>query len=187
MSNENPWKTVGSKVVYENQWITVREDQVIRPDGAAGIYGVVETRIATGVVALSEDNQIYLVGQYRYPIETYSWEIVEGGAESETPLEAAQRELQEEAGLLAAKWTQLGEEVHLSNCVSAEVGVLFLAKELSTVAPNPDGTEVLALRKVPFSEAVAMVDNGEITDAMSIIGILRAEKLLGPVGGVTHE
>ncbi|NDC38040.1 MAG: NUDIX hydrolase, partial [Proteobacteria bacterium] len=99
MSTDNPWKTLSSKVMYQNPWISVREDQVIRPDGSPGIYGVVETKVATGVVALTPEHKVILVGQYRYPLQQYSWEIVEGGAEhGEDPFVAIQRELEEEVG-----------------------------------------------------------------------------------------
>ena len=158
----------------------MREDQVIRPDGKPGIYGVVDTRIATGVVALSPDHQIYLVGQWRYPFEQYSWEIIEGGADpGETALDAAKRELEEEAGIRAHTWAQLGGALHLSNCFSSEVGVLFIAQDLQLDgAPSPDGTEVLELVRCPLQEAVARVENGEIKDAMSIIAIMRTRDLL---------
>jgi 8-oxo-dGTP pyrophosphatase MutT (NUDIX family) len=117
---------------------------------------------------------LYLVGQYRYPLETYSWEIIEGGAEQgEPPMKAAQRELQEEAGLTARSWRQLGGEIHLSNCHSSEVGYLYVADGLTQVSAAPDPTEVLKIKKVSFEEALRMVMAGEITDSLSIIGILR--------------
>ncbi len=176
---QNPWKTCGSRIVYENPWIRVREDAVICPDGSEGIYGVVEARLATGVIALSPAEEIYLVGQFRYPTNAYSWEIIEGGADhGEDALSAAKRELQEEAGLRAKKWRQLGGEVHLSNCFSAEVGIIFIAEELEETASSPDTTEVLQIKKIPFKESVEMVERGEIQDGLSIIGILRAERLL---------
>jgi 8-oxo-dGTP pyrophosphatase MutT (NUDIX family) len=173
VSEENPWKTLDSRLIYENAWIRVREDNVIRPDGAPGIYGVIETRVATGVLALTPENELYLVGQYRYPLHVYSWEIVEGGADrGEEPLDAAKRELREEAGLEAKSWRQLGGEVHLSNCFSAERGILYVARDLVEGACDPDATEVLTVRKVPLEEAERMVTAGEITDSMSMIGIL---------------
>lgn len=179
MNTDNPWKTLSSKLIYRNPWISVREDQVIRPDGSPGIYGVVETKVATGVVALTDDNQVWLVGQYRYPLQQYSWEIIEGGAEhGEDPFAAIQRELQEEAGLQATEWLQLGEEFHLSNCFSSERGMLYLARGLMAVPSRPDGTEVLQLKKVPLGQALSMVDSGEIKDGMSIVGLLRAERYL---------
>ncbi len=179
MTTKNPWTRLSSNLIYRNPWLSLREDQVIRPDGQPGIYSVVDTRIATAIVALDADAYVYLVGQYRYPTDVYSWELPEGGAdEDETPLAAAQRELREEAGLIAGRWAQLGGEVHLSNCISSEVGYFYLAEDLRETPSQPDGTEVLEVRRLPFRECVAMVDSSEIVDAMSIIGILRAERLL---------
>ncbi len=179
MSSDNPWVKLSSRQIYENAWIRVREDQVISPTGTPGIYGVVETRVATGVVALSDDQRIWLVGQYRYPVEQYSWEIPEGGTEDgESPLAAAQRELKEETGIFAARWEPLGGEIHLSNCFSSERGVLFLARELSFGESRPDHTEVLQLRSVPLCDALTMVDDGEIKDSLSIIAILRIARRL---------
>jgi 8-oxo-dGTP pyrophosphatase MutT (NUDIX family) len=181
----NPWQTCESKIVYENPWISVREDQVIRPDGQPGIYGVVDTRIATGVVAMTPDREVYLVGQYRYPTDRYSWEIVEGGADrGEDPLEAAKRELAEEAGLIAQTWRVVSDKIQVSNCISSEFGVVYLATDLTETQPNPDGTEKLQLRRVPLAETLRMVDTGEITDAISIIGLLTTERLLRADDGV---
>lgn len=176
---KNPWTRIESKVVYENPWIRVRHDDVLKPDGKPGIYGVVETRVATGVIAITEEQEVYLVGQYRYPTENYSWEIIEGGADhGEDPLVAIKRELKEEAGLKAEQWEQLGSEVHLSNCFSAERAYLYVARGLTEVTSEPDDTEVLSVRKVPLAEAFRMVDAGEITDAMTIIGLLRFDRYL---------
>ncbi len=177
---KNPWKTISSRTVYSNPWITVREDSVLNPNGNPGIYGVVQSRIATGVVALTELNEVYLIGQYRYPTEMYSWEIPEGGAEvGEDPLSAIQRELREEAGVIASEWMPLGSEMHLSNCHSSERAFLYIARNLTVVAQEPDDTEVLAVKKVPFKEVLQMVDEGTIVDAMTIIAILRAQRMLG--------
>jgi len=179
MGTQNPWKTISSRKVYSNPWMSVREDQVIRPDGQNGIYGVIDTRTATGVVALTSEHEVYLVGQYRYPTDVYSWEIVQGGVdEDEDPLTACKRELQEEAGLIAETWTPIGGEIHLSNCISSEKGYLFVAEGLSETEASPDGTEVLQLKKLPLREAVRMAVSGEIVDAVSIIGLLLAEKWL---------
>ncbi len=180
MANErNPWKTLSSELKYQNPWISVREDRVIRPDGNPGIYGVVSAKVATGTVALTPEGSVYMVGQYRYPINRYSWEIVEGGAEiNEDPILAAQRELREEAGLTAREWQPLGGAVHLSNCFSSEVAYLYLARGLEHVPRQPDGTEVLEVRQAPLRDVLRMVDSGEITDAMSIIGLFRAERFL---------
>lgn len=176
----NPWKQLSSRVVYKNPWLKVREDDVITPSGEQGIYGVVESKVATGVVAINERNEIYLVGQYRYPIERYSWEIIEGGADTaESPLDAAKRELQEEAGLVATDWSPLGGEIHLSNCFSAEVGYLFVARGLTQGRSSPDSTEQLQVKKLPLAEALALVDSGEITDGLSIIALLRIARAWG--------
>lgn len=182
MSNKieaNPWVTLKTSLIYENPWIKVREDSVIKPNGEQGIYGVVETRIATGVVALNEKNDITLVGQYRYSMNEYSWEIIEGGAETnEDPADAAKRELQEEAGIRASHFRPLGPEIHLSNCHSSERAYLYLARELQETERNPDDTEILQLRTVPFTDALTMIENGQIKDSLSIIGIYRAARLL---------
>ncbi len=176
----NPWTTKSSRVVYDNAWITVREDEVVRPDGAEGIYGVITTSIATGVVALTEDDHVVLVGQWRYPLEQYSWEIVEGGTEDgEDPMTAAARELREEAGLVADHWEPLGGPVHLSNCFSAEEARLYLAHGLHEVGSDPDGNEELTRRFVAVDEALAMVDDGTITDAMSVVALLRCARRRG--------
>jgi 8-oxo-dGTP pyrophosphatase MutT (NUDIX family) len=168
---ENPWQTVSSKQVYDNPWITLREDQVIRPDGEPGIYGVVHYKnIAVGVLPI-EDDHTYLVGQYRYPLERYSWEIPEGGCpEGEDPLRAAQRELREETGLEARRWQMLGE-AYLSNSVADEYAVWFLATGLVPGERRPDGTEKLSVRRLQLREALAMALNGEITDALSLVAI----------------
>lgn len=180
MTNErNPWTRVSSRRVYENEWIVLREDQVIRPDGNAGIYGVVEMRNwAIGAIPLTEDGDTFLVGQYRYTLDRYSWEIPEGGGSpTASPMESARRELLEETGISADRWTYLGE-AHLSNSVTNEVGCAFLAEGLTFGQAAPDGTEELRVRRLPFAEAVGMALSGEITDSLSIVGLLRAKHYL---------
>lgn len=175
----NPWRTNSSRTVYQNPWITVREDQVTRPDGKPGIYSVVDTRIATGVVALNEVGEIYLVGQWRYPLNDYSWEIVEGGADrGENPLDAARRELKEEAGVVASRWLQLGSEYQLSNCFSSEIGYIYLATDLVEGAAEPEGTEVLQVRRAHFRQVMRRIQTGAIKDSITIVAMYRAEKYL---------
>ena len=159
--------------------MSVREDQVIRPDGTLGIYGVVSTRVAAGVVAVTEANEVVLIGQYRYPTEQYSWEIIAGGGPAEdAPELIAARELREEAGMTAASLELLAGGIQLSNCISSEIAHLYLATGLAETTPDPDPTEVLEVRRAPLAEAVAMVAAGEITDALSIMGLFLARDRL---------
>ncbi len=174
------WQTFGSRQVYVNPWIRVREDHVLRPDGHPGIYGVVEFQnYALGIVPVADNGDTWLVGQWRYPLGLYSWEIPEGGGPISVPvLESARRELAEETGLTAAHWTDLGP-LHLSNSVTNEEGRVFLAQGLTVGEAEPEGDEILALRRLPFEEAYAMAMDGRITDGLSIIGLTRAAYHLG--------
>ena len=180
MSEKNPWTTLSSREVYSNEWLRLREDEVLRPNGSPGIYSVVETRVAAGVVVLTPAREIVLVGQYRYPTEVYSWEIIAGGTdEGEAPLEAAKRELGEEAGLIAHTWHHVGVDLQMSNCITAEIGQIYIAQDLEETDLAPDETEELRLKRIPFAEAVAQVERGEITDAFSVMGILLTQRWLG--------
>src|SRR5438552_16299583 len=153
--SSNPWKTLASRVVYQNAWVRLREDAVVRPDGKPGIYGVVELRPSVGVVAINSDREIVLVGQWRYPPGRYSWEIPRGGsAVGERDLLAvAQRELGEETGVEAGTWQRLGA-VDLNNGVTNDVEHLFLATEVHCGETRPDPEEELAVRWLPFETAV---------------------------------
>jgi 8-oxo-dGTP pyrophosphatase MutT (NUDIX family) len=170
----NPWRTVRSTVVYRNPWITVREDDVIRPDGTEGIYGVVEIPASCGIVAIDGDDRVALVGQWRYVHDRYSLEIPTGGSEpGETPLDAARRELREETGLAASAWTGLGT-VDNSNGVTTDVAHMFLATGLTAGPPAGDGGEPVELTWMPFADAVRSVLAGEITESVSVAGLLKA-------------
>src|SRR5215203_1102216 len=168
---ENPWLTLGSRRVYENSWISVREDSVVRPDGEPGIYGVVHYKnTAVGVLPV-ENEHVYLVGRLRLEKKNYSWEIPEGGCpEGEEPLEAARRELKEETGFEAGNWRRLGE-AFLSNSVADEYAVWFLATDLVAGKQQNEGTEVIGVRRVPLREAIVMAIDGRITDALSVLAL----------------
>jgi 8-oxo-dGTP pyrophosphatase MutT (NUDIX family) len=169
----NPWKTTASRIAYENAWIRVREDRVIRPDGLPGLYGVVEIRPSVGIVALNERDEVALVGQWRYALNRHSWEIPRGGSSpGETEMLAvAQRELAEEAGVKAAQWDVL-ISVDVCNGVSNDVQALFLATGLSETAMSLDPEEDIVVEWKPFSEAVTMALDGRITEVCSVAGIL---------------
>jgi 8-oxo-dGTP pyrophosphatase MutT (NUDIX family) len=172
MNEENPWKTLGTRVVYDNPWIHVREDSVIQADGNKSIYGVVQFKnIAIGVLPIDDEGYVHLVGQFRYPIDKYSWEIPEGGCPQwEDPLSAAQRELMEESGLSAATWEELGR-CHLSNSATDELAIYYLATNLKQGVAEPEGSESLMDKRVPFAQALAMVMTGEINDSLSVLAI----------------
>lgn len=169
-----PWTRHTRRVAYENPWITIWHDEVTRPDGAPGIYGVVHfANLAVGILALDDADRVLLVGQHRYALDAYSWEIPEGGVPlEETALEGAKRELREETGIEAATWREMSRS-HLSNSVSDEHAVLYLATDLTAGVATPDGTEALDVRWVPFDEALAMTLDGRITDALTVIAIQR--------------
>lgn len=175
----NPWATLSSQEAYSNPWITVRHEEVRRPDGKTGIYGRVSPKsVAVGVVPLHDDGTVTLVGQYRYTMNEYSWEIPEGGCPfNEQPIDAARRELLEETGLRAAEIVPLGGEIHLSNSVSDERGYLFLARGLTQGEAEPEGTERLAIKRVSFEKALDMGVNGEIRDSLTVLALLLASRI----------
>jgi 8-oxo-dGTP pyrophosphatase MutT (NUDIX family) len=170
----NPWTTKSTRIAYSNAWIRVREDKVIRPDGGAGLYGVVEIRPSVGVVAINDRDEVALVGQWRYALNRYSWEIPRGGSHpGETDMrQVAERELAEEAGVRASEWKLLGP-VDVCNGVSDDVQSLFWAANLSPTSRNLDPEEEIAIVWKPFEEAVAMAMDGRITEVCSVAAILR--------------
>lgn len=174
LENTNPWKKVSSEIKYENPWISLTEYNVITPAGTNGIYGKVHFKnVAIGVIAIDSDDNTYLVGQYRFPLDLYSWEIPEGGCPEGTDwLAAAKRELKEETGFEAGKWTEI-LQMHVSNSVSDELAVVYVAEDLIAGDAEPEETEDLKVIKMPFTEAVDWVMNGKITDSISVAAILK--------------
>ncbi len=176
---DNPWSKKSSKHIYDNPWITLIEDQVIRPNGTDGIYGkVLFKNKAIGILPIDEEMNTWLVGQYRYTLDEYSWEIPTGGGHlDEKPEDAAFRELREETGLRAGKLTQI-QRMHLSNSVTDEEGFIFLAQNLQLGPTDFDDTEDLQIWKLPFQEAFNLVMESKITDSLSVAAILKAKYLL---------
>lgn len=170
----NPWKTLRSELVYESPWIGIIRNEVINPSGKPGIYSTITFKNkAIGVIPIDENLQTWVVGQFRYPVNSYSWEIPEGGGKPDVPYrESAARELMEETGIKAEKLHQL-MTMHLSNSASDEEAIVFVATELSFGLPEPEETEILQLRKIPFEQLYQMVLNNEITDAITVAAVLK--------------
>ncbi len=177
--HKNPWTITAEKMIYENPWISLTEYDVINPGGGKGIYGKVHFKnLAVGVIVLDDEANTYLVGQYRFTLNKYSWEIPEGGSpEGTNPLENVQRELKEETGLQAANW-QVLLQMHLSNSVSDELAIIYLATGLTQLEAEPEETEQIVIKKITFENAYRMVENGEITDSMSVAAILKLKLLM---------
>jgi 8-oxo-dGTP pyrophosphatase MutT (NUDIX family) len=175
----NPWKINSTKIHYSSPWMTVMEHQVTRPKGDAGIYSLVHfEHRAICVLPLDEHYNTWIVGQFRLPVNEYSWEIPEGGGPfHEEPLESAKRELMEECGIAAAEWLPLGE-CFLSNAGTDEKAILFVAKNLSFHQSAPEPTEVLEVKKLPFNELLNMVMKGQVMDAPTIIAVLKAKVMI---------
>lgn len=178
-STKNPWTTLSKVVVYDNKWITLTHEEVITPGGTKGIYGKAHFKnYAIGIVPIDVNGNTYLVGQYRYPLDEYSWEIPEGGGLLEDDiLESAKRELKEEVGLLANKWTQIAL-TNTSNSVTNELAILFVAQDLTVTEAAPDDTEQLQIKKLSLTSAFEMAMNGEIKDAMSLVALLKLKILI---------
>ena len=178
-SVKNPWEIIKSQEVYDSPWIKVTKHDVLDPNNNEGTYSVVHFKhTAIGVIPLDEDQNTWIVGQYRFPLERYTWEIPEGGgALTEQPLDAAKRELSEEVGISAEKWTKI-MEFDVSNASTDEKGILYLAQNLSFHQAHPDENEELAVKKIPFEELYQMVLSGEVTDSLSVLAVLKVKDMM---------
>ncbi len=176
---KNPWKTISSEIKYDNTWIRVIESQVINPAGNDGIYGVVHFKNkAIAIIPLDEDYNTWIVGQFRFTMNSYEWEVPEGGCpEGEDPIEGAKRELLEEVGLEATSFEMI-LSMQLSNSVSNEISFTYVAKGLKYVGSSPEETEELHVRKLPFEEVFQMAMRGEIRDGLSVASILKLKAMI---------
>jgi ADP-ribose pyrophosphatase len=172
----NPWTKLSSEVKYENRWLKIIEDQVLNPAGNEGIYGVVHFKThAIAIIPLDDENNTWIVGQYRYPLNSYEWEVIEGGCpEGTLPIDTAKRELIEEAGLNAEEF-ELILEMQLSNSTTDEVSYTYIARQLTDIGARPDEDEQLCIKKLPFEEVYQMVLRSEIRDGLSVASVLKAK------------
>ncbi|HMY42576.1 MAG TPA: NUDIX hydrolase [Chitinophagales bacterium] len=175
----NPFQTIDETIVYDTKWISVKHANIITPSQTKGIYGTVHFKnYAIGIIPIDKDGYTYLVGQYRYALNTYSWEIPEGGGPLDMDiLESAKRELQEEVGFYANQWTKIAE-LNTSNSVTDEIGIIFVAEDLIPTNTNYDETEEIQIKKLPITEAIDWAISGKIKDAIALVGLLKLKVLI---------
>ena len=176
---QNPWKTLKSELIYESAWISINKHEVLNPAGNPAVYSTVNFKnLAIGILPLDEELNTWIVGQYRYPINKYSWEIPEGGGHLEVnPLDSAARELSEETGISAKKWTKI-QDLHLSNSVTDEIAILYIAQDLTFGESHPEETEELQVKKIHFNDLYELVCKGEITDSLTVSAVLKTKLLI---------
>lgn len=176
---KNPWKTKSTEAKYETPWIKVTHHDVITPGGSDGIYGCIHFKnLAVGIIPLDENHNTWIVGQYRYPVQRYTWEIPEGGCPIGTPpLETAKRELKEEVGISARKWSLI-QELDLSDSASDEISYCYLAQDLSFGEPEQEDNEDITIKKLPFEDLFEMTEKGEIRDAISVAAIYKIQRMI---------
>ncbi|MEZ5893410.1 MAG: NUDIX hydrolase [Parvularculaceae bacterium] len=170
-----PWRVLSERSIFDNPWIELVHHDVTHPDGSPGQYGVVKFRnIAIGVLPIDENGMVPLVGQHRFPLDRYSWELPEGGGKlGVLPLDSAKRELAEETGLAAEYWSELCA-FDVSNSVTDERAICFLAWGLTQGAATPEPSEALTVKQVSFKDLLEMVMSGAITDSLTIVMTLTA-------------
>ncbi len=179
MKTHGPWKTLNTKTAYESPWIRVEHSDVLTPGQKSGTYSVVNFKnAAVGIVVLDENFNTWIVGQYRYPLKRNTWEIPEGGCPLGTPLlETAKRELMEEVGISAKKWTPI-MDLHLSNSATDEYGIIYIAQNIEIGEASPEDDEDIEIKKLPFEEFYQMVENGIITDSMSVAAAYKVKLMI---------
>lgn len=177
--SKNKWVKIDEEVVYDNPWISVTHENVITPTGTKGIYGKVHFKnTAVAIVPIDKAGNTWLVGQHRYPSNIYSWEIPEGGALiPEEPLVGAKRELREETGIIANKWTEI-HHFYTSNSVTDEHAIIYVAQELTFTETEMEDTEDLVIKKLPLKEAIQMAFDNEITDSLACIALMKIDYLI---------
>jgi 8-oxo-dGTP pyrophosphatase MutT (NUDIX family) len=177
---DSPWRTVGAREIYRNPWLSVTEYAVIRPDGQPGIYGVVDPGDNATVVALDEQLRLLLLRDFVYPLQTWAWALPSGMVEAgEAPDLAAARELREEGGLVAARWDELGA-FWTTPGIAAQTSHLFLARDLTPVAAQPEPTEVITRRWLALDDALALCAAGAIRHAPAALALHLARAHLAP-------
>ncbi len=178
LKRNGPWTVKSERTVFSNPWIKVEDHAVIHPDGSDGEYGVVRLKNrAIGILPVSDDGDVWLVGQHRYPHDKHTWELPEGGGPLEDdPLTSAKRELAEETGLLARQWRRISD-FDLSNSITDESAICYIAWDLVSGDAAPEPSEALTIKKVKFSQLLEMVLHGEISDNLTIIMTLTAHVL----------
>ncbi|MEI6489334.1 MAG: NUDIX hydrolase [Bacteroidota bacterium] len=176
---KNPWTTLTSEKIFDSPWIGLTKHDVLTPNNTPGTYSVIHFKnIALAILPLDKENNTWIVGQYRYPINQYSWEVPEGGGKLDVaPLDSAKRELLEETGITANKWTKI-QELHLSNSASDEFGILYIAQDLSFGDAHPEDEEELVCRKIHFDELYQLVCDGKITDSLTVTIVLKAKLMM---------
>ncbi len=179
MEKRGPWTTLNEELVYQTPWIAVTHHDVLDPSGKQGIYGTIHFKnVAIGIVPLDDELNTWIVGQYRYPIRAYSWEIPEGGGKRDVPpIDSAKRELREEVGIEAEHWREV-LRMDLSNSASDEHAIIYVAQGLTYHAPQPDHDEELEQRRLPFAELYAMVQRGEVTDSLTVAAVMKVQLML---------
>jgi 8-oxo-dGTP pyrophosphatase MutT (NUDIX family) len=178
-NEQNPWKIIDKHTAYDNAWISVTHHNVMHLSGKLGVYGTVHfKRLALGVLVLDDENNTWIVGQYRFPLNQYTWEIPKGGGSLDVdPLISIKRELLEETGIVADWWIHI-QSLQLSNSATDEIAHLYVAKNLTYQKATPDEDELLQQRKIPFDELYKWVCDGKITDALTVTAVLKAKLLM---------